>query len=60
VLTYGQMLHFTQEAQAVVSYLRLNNYQVPDQQSSMKQASEIKLLVAQATSAGWCTTVGDR
>jgi hypothetical protein len=46
------MLHFTQEAQAVVSYLQLNNYQVPDQQSFMKQASEIKLLVAQTTSAG--------
>jgi hypothetical protein len=52
VLTYGQRLHFTQEAQAIVSYLHLNNYQVPDQQFLMKQASDIKLLVAQTTSAG--------
>jgi hypothetical protein len=52
VLTYRQLFHFTQEVQAVGSYLRLNNYQVPDQQSLMKQASEIKFLVAQITSAG--------
>jgi hypothetical protein len=30
VLTYGQMLCFTQVAQAVINYLRLNNYQVSE------------------------------
>jgi hypothetical protein len=46
------MLHFTKEAQAIISYLRLNNYKMQDQQSPMKQASEIKLLVARTTLAG--------
>jgi hypothetical protein len=36
-------LHFTQEAQAIISYLHLNNYQVPDQQYTMKQASDKQL-----------------
>jgi hypothetical protein len=59
VLTYEQRVHFTQEAQASVRYLRLNNYQVSDQQSPIKQASEIKLLVVWTTSVGWLSIPWD-